>query len=106
MQTRTFYQMTKAKDKVQWLLQQYPHLRDSDERLIANYWYYQIGGDRFNLMTAQDLLDMFCMGKLTNAETIRRCRAKLQEQHPELRGLTYLGRQIEGDDFTQEIHHL
>lgn len=106
MATRTFYKMNKAKDRVQYLLEQFPHLRDSDERLIASYWYYQIGGDRFDLMTAKDLLDMYCTGKLANAETIRRCRAKLQEQIPSLRGTNYAARLEEGDDFTQEVHEL
>ena len=106
MATRTFYTMNKAKDRVQYLLEQFSHLRDSDERLIASYWFYQIGGDRFDVMTAKDLLDMYCTGKLANAETIRRCRAKIQEQIPALRGTNYEVRKEEGDEFTHEIHDL
>lgn len=106
MATRTFYKMTKAKDRVQYLLEQFAHLRDSDERLISSYWYYQIGADRFELMTAKDLLDMYINGKLTNTETIRRCRAKIQEQVPALRGNNYEVRKEEGGEFTHDVHQL
>ena len=40
-------------------------------------------------MTASELLSMYANSKLTNAETIRRMRAKLQEDVPSLRGKAY-----------------
>ena len=37
----------------------------------------------------QQLLTMYAQSQLTNAETIRRMRAKLQEDVPSLRGRAY-----------------
>lgn len=106
MRTRTFYSMTKSKDRVEYLLREFPHLRDSDERLIASYWFWELGADNIESMTAKQLLQAYVDGRLTNTETIRRCRAKLQEQCVELRGTTYVGRKDEGNQFTHEVHDL
>ena len=40
-------------------------------------------------LSAFDLLKYYADSRLTNAESIRRMRAKLQEQHIELRGKKY-----------------
>ena len=40
-------------------------------------------------LSAYEMLCMFAESKLTNPETIRRMRQKLQEQHKELRGKKY-----------------
>lgn len=89
MNATTFNAISTVKLKVHLLLEKYEHLKDSDEKLIASFWYHEIGGNNFAAMTAHDLLKKFTEGKLTSAESIRRCRQKLQEQHPELRGKMY-----------------
>ena len=40
-------------------------------------------------ITAYDFLKQYAESQLSNAETIRRMRAKLQEEKPELRGKVY-----------------
>ena len=50
-------------------------------------------GVDLNELSAFDLLKYYAESKLTNAESIRRMRAKLQEEHPELRGRKYQLRQ-------------
>lgn len=102
----TFYRMTKAKDKVEFLLTEFPHLRDSDERTIASFWYWELGADNIENMSAKELLQAYVDGRLTSAETIRRCRQKLQEQKVELRGSNYVVRKEEGDEFNHEVHDL
>lgn len=81
----------KVKDKVKQLLLENPSNRDSDSKLIANYWYYELNkkGVDLHQLSAFDLLKYYADSRLTNAESIRRMRAKLQEQHIELRGKKY-----------------
>jgi len=84
----------KAKDKVERLLTTHPHFRDSDNKLIAAYWFSELKrkGMDIEKMSAMDLLHYFAESKLTNTETIRRSRAKLQEEKPNLRGNNYTAR--------------
>ena len=71
-------------DKVINLLTKYPSLRDSDERLAANIWYNNIKNvDEIDAIT---LLSRFAEGKLPSYESISRCRRKIQEEKPDLRG--------------------
>ena len=81
----------KVKDKVKQLLLDNPSNRDSDSKLIANYWYYELHKKGVDLheLSAFDLLKYYADSRLTNAESIRRMRAKLQEQYIELRGKKY-----------------
>ena len=65
-------------------LTKYPPLRDNDERLMANIWNKYIGN--INYLNAKDILTMLAKGDLPSYESISRCRRKLQELHPELRG--------------------
>jgi hypothetical protein len=89
----------KIKDKVQKLLEAFPHLRDSDERLTANIWLSETPKDA----TAFDVLQMYAEKRLTNAESIRRTRAKLQEENPDLRGETYNLRHKSQDRILNEL---
>ena len=81
----------KAKEKIKILLTKYPHLKDSDTKLIAAYWLYELRRKGLNPdeMSAMDFLHLFAECKITNPETIRRSRAKLQEQDASLRGNNY-----------------
>jgi hypothetical protein len=81
-------------ERVTSLLTNQPELRDNDNRLIAVFWAYEIGVDNLHDMSASDLLGMLSNGKLTNSETIRRARQKVQEGNTNLRGRNYKGRKI------------
>ena len=78
----------KTKEVIKKLLTKYPNLKDNDNKLIANYWNLELKDKNkdINVMTASELLSMYAQSQLTNAETIRRMRAKLQEEVPSLRG--------------------
>jgi hypothetical protein len=84
----------KAKDKVKNLLIKYPRFRDSDNKLIAAYWLEELKRKGLNPdeMSGIEFLHQFADSKITNPETIRRSRAKLQEEDSSLRGETYSAR--------------
>ena len=76
--------MKKILNKVVNLLTKHPSLRDSDERLIANIWHSHI--KNVEDVDAVTLLTRFAKGKLPSYESISRCRRKIQQEKPELRG--------------------
>lgn len=72
-------------DLVKELLTDYPELRDSDKKLIWEVW------ERLSLTYWMSITDQVCITKedfmnAPSTESIRRCRQKIQETHPELRG--------------------
>jgi hypothetical protein len=85
----------KTKEIIKQMMLDKPHLKDNDNKLIAAYWFREL--KHLNIdsktITALDFLHKYANAELTNAETIRRMRAKLQEEHPELRGRAYEIRQ-------------
>ena len=76
----------KTKEKVKYWLDKHPSLRDDDNRLSANIWSKELGGAD---ITAQDFLALYAANKLTSAPSIKRARAKLQEEEPKYRGEKY-----------------
>lgn len=69
------------------LLVKHEHLRDSDDKLVANFWIVELGGSaESGKMPAYDFLQKYANGELTTADTITRIRRKVQTEHPELRG--------------------
>ena len=94
-------------DLVQAMLVKHPNLKDDDNRLIAMVYLHELGGlDKINKMSAFDLLSMLSKGNLTSPESIRRCRQKLQEKHPELRGKSYQLRQNKSIETRNTINKL
>lgn len=87
-----FKEITSCKERVTYLLTKYAHMRDDDNKLIATFWYNEKGQEVVSNMTAMDLLHAFASGQMTNPESIRRMRQKLQEEQPELRGHAYKNR--------------
>jgi len=82
-------QMKTIKDKVLLLLEKNPHLRDSDFKLIANYYFFEVGHEKMAKLSAMEFLDLFAKGSLSHSESIRRVRQKIQEDNPHLRGESY-----------------
>lgn len=99
-------EMKTIKEKVRALLQESPHLRDDDNKLIANFFYHQIGEDAVATMSGFDVLAKLAEGKLASTESIRRVRQKLQEQEPGLRGKSYKSRKEDGHNTKKEIKEL
>ena len=96
-----------TKDKVKSLLVQFPHLRDSDERLIATYWMKEAGSkDALDSMSATQFLLNFVSGAYTEPDSITRMRRKVQEENEELRGKSYYKRQKLETNVRSEIRNL
>lgn len=76
------------------LLTENPHLMDDDHKLVSNVWYQDL--KRMNIepseVSGYRLLEIISEGKLTNPESIRRSRQKVQEEFPQLRGKNYQSR--------------
>lgn len=88
-------------DRVKELLEKYPHLRDSDNKLVANIWNQEKQDtDAFGF------LQLYADGKITPADSITRARRKLQELHPELRGKKYDQRHREEKKVRKNIVNL
>jgi len=98
-------EMSQVKDRVKALLEKHPHLRDSDNKLIATIWKFDLLkiGIRPRLANAEYFLELYSKEKLTNAETIRRVRQKIQEENPDLRGTVNEARQKEGEEVRKQI---
>lgn len=97
-------QILKVQEQVKILLETYPKLRDNDVRLVASYYYNNISN--INQISAIDFLQIMVNGNLPSPDTITRARRKLQEKHPELRGVNYVERQKLEKQVRQEINKL
>lgn len=84
------------------LLEDNPHLRDDDNKLLANIWHFKLGckGEE---MSAFDVLKMIAAKELPHFESIRRCRQKLQELNPRLRGRKWESRQKHQAQWKKDI---
>ena len=78
----------KTKQKVIYWLTKHPHLRDDDNKLCCNIWNRELK-EFFENASAKDFLRLYSLGKLTPAPSIKRARAKLQEENPNFRGNKY-----------------
>ena len=95
--------MSNILDKVISLLTKHPSLRDSDAGLAATIWNSQIDTQK---ITARELLLKFATGKLQSYESISRCRRKVQEIKPELRGLKWEQRHKKQKEVKDEVKKL
>jgi hypothetical protein len=94
------------KDVIIDLLTNKEHLRDNDQALIANIWWRELVTQGKDKSTAFELLKVFSEGKLSNPESIRRARQKIQEEQPELRGESYRARHREQDNVKEQLGYI
>lgn len=99
-------QIKNKAELVKKLLQKNPHLRDDDNKLIATIWWNEIKKAGTDPSPYKPLLDMFAQGKLSNPESIRRVRQKLQENESELRGNMYSIRHKEQEKVKSELKYI
>jgi hypothetical protein len=81
----------KTKEIVRELLKTKPSLKDDDNRLCTHIWFEEILNmniDPYKQNTT-DFLRLYAKGEFTLAPSIKRARAKLQEEEPEYRGKKY-----------------
>lgn len=89
MEAKKFKDFKKIKDKVRWLLETHPELRDSDDRLISTYYLNEIGVDESKQMSGYNVLNKIYYSQLTNFESIRRIRMAIQAEREDLRNENY-----------------
>jgi len=94
--------------EVKRLLEKYPHLRDSDNKLVATIWRNEMGKDdqqqsKSLSTTAFCFLEALSSGKHTSADIITRARRKVQEQNPFLRGTSYRQRKDKQEEVRSQI---
>ena len=90
-------------NEVQSFLIKYPNLRDNDERLMANVWWKSIGKPED--LNGKQILKMLADHQLPSYESISRCRRKLQELNPHLRGEKWEQRHKRAKTIKTEINH-
>ena len=96
-----------VKEMVISLLNNQPHLRDNDERLIATFQMYEIGGkEKLQTISAFEFLKMIIDKKLTSGSTISRARRKIQETMPETRGINYEKRKKREKEIRKNVNDL
>lgn len=91
---------------VEELLVQYPALRDSDDKLTSTVWFRQLPefSETWDGMRTDEFLRFMYSGKLFSAEAITRCRRKVQEIRPDLRGVKYNERKKKVKKYPQELN--
>lgn len=83
-------------------LQVHPHLRDSDEQLLVHVWRQQSKKlCKHNTFTFFGVL--LITRQISTPESIRRCRQRLQELTPELRGEKWAERHREEEHVQNQL---
>ena len=100
--TKTLY------EKVVEKLENFPHLRDSDEKLVSNIWVNELGGtEAVSSLTAMQFLGTYAAAaKLTSASAIERARRKVQENRSDLRGTIYYSRKHKVEEQKEILRNL
>ncbi len=91
--------------RVKSLLKYVPESRDDDNVLVSAMWATDLQELGFveHMMSGTGLLSLLRKGKLTNTESIRRCRQQLQKEFPELRGEKYNARHKHTEDVLKDL---
>lgn len=80
--------------RVESILVSVPETKDDDKLLLTMYWMEELkelGIDTLKT-NAWHVLKSITDGELTNADYVARCRRRLQQQKPHLRGAKYMAR--------------
>ena len=90
---------------VRGVLTDSPKSRDCDRLLCANIWWKQMGRYESSGIGDQDqgFLTMYVEGDLSTADSITRCRRKLQEEDKTLRGDKWYERKGRAEEVKKEM---
>lgn len=89
MKAKNFEDFKTVKDKVRFLLETNPNLRDNDDLLYNTFRVFEIGIDRIKEMSGYELSVEFTSSKYAKMQSIVRLRQMIQKQSEELRGEHY-----------------
>ena len=90
----------KIQEMVEKSLQKDVRARDNDMRLTALIWHEELGILREKCMP---MLELMAYNKVTNFESVSRCRRKLQELYPDLRGKKYKERHLKQEEVKNDL---
>lgn len=96
------------KELITKLLTERPYLRDNDNALIAEIWKEELleierAKPKSILSNNLGVLNYLGGGDLTSSESITRCRRKIQQENPALRGEKYNARHKGQEEVKQEL---
>lgn len=89
MKPKKFTDFKTVEQRVKFLLENYPHLRDNDEALVLMYHYLELGAETASSMSFNDYGAKITNRKLTKFYTIMRKRQLLMQHNEDLRGDNY-----------------
>jgi len=97
--------ITEYRDLVIEVLASVEDARDSDEVLLAVVWgrYMKDLGYDLESVSATGVFSLLSTGEFPKAEGITRCRRKVQEQYPELRGALWDLRHSYAENVSEEM---
>jgi len=97
------------RNKVEFYLRERPDLRENDNKLVARIWYDHIKNTSpipVDNLSALDLLKDMGEGQLPSYPSIARCRRKIQQDDPTLRGKNYDKRQQSQKNWIKELRQI
>jgi hypothetical protein len=96
------------KEIIQSLLEDKPLLRDDDNKLLAHVWgkFLRQQGKHPQNISGYELLKVIGKGALPATESVVRCRRKLQEEVPALRGKLWGGRHKEQGNVIKQVREM
>ena len=96
--------------RVRQILMNYPKARDCDRFLTVQLWCYEARdiketpfGEDIQYWDLEKFLNNYVDRKLTLADSITRCRRKLQEEDKTLRGSLWYKRKGRAEEVKQEM---
>ena len=100
-------QLFSVVDEVEKFLTEYPVLRDNDRRLIVNLWTKRMGGSEIvDHLDPNEVMRLIASPELPSSESITRCRRKIQEKYPNLRGEVWYKRHQRAENIRKGISTL
>jgi hypothetical protein len=92
-------------EDIRRLLMNYEYLRDDDAKLVCNIWAIQLDKMGINIkdISGVQAFELIANGKLSPSDSITRCRRKLQEVHPELRGKKWKERHLVQEEVKNQL---
>ena len=105
MSSITVKKIKKLAPIVRRCLERVPECRDNDRLLFFQIWAYQNPKIRDVNFSVMQFAEGFLNGSYAEPSSISRCRQKLQELHPDLRGDLWDKRHNEGDETSKEINN-
>lgn len=95
--------MSLIKNKLSWVkskLEQFPELRDNNERL---YFHYLTESGYDMSKNVKDFLKDMSQRKVVYLDSISRASRKIQEDNPHLRGETWCQRKLKSVEVREEV---